>query len=125
MNEKGTDDAYRLLAYAIIAQAATDYMECMKFMMYTEKAKQTKGLEEMREYVAGQIHINEAFFTSQRFDLLADKDVDGIALMETLKKRAWLQWKNGRHSDEQRRDNFRYIGRMAGRRVHWKEEIER
>ena len=84
---EGTVDNYRMLAYAIIAQAAVDYMECIKYLLFKGAGKDE--IDNLRiSWCIGNMHTNEKFFLSPRFDILADKGTDGQALIELLKKRA-------------------------------------
>lgn len=116
---------YRMLAYAIIAQAATDYIECVKYLLFKGSGHTELDIARIN-WCLGNIHSNEAFFLSPRFDLLADRGTDGQALIELLKKRANEDYKeclktaDGYHKAEM--DNELYIGRMSGIHKRWKKK---
>ena len=109
---------YRMLAYAIIAQAATDYLECIKYILFTG----TSPLEEVDQlrvnYCIGQMHRNESFFRSPLFDVLADRGTDAEALIELLHKRADEEYKKALATPEDylsaQTDTTTYIARMSG-----------
>ena len=108
---------YRMLAYAIIAQAATDYIECVKYLLFKGSGHTELDIARIN-WCLGNIHSNEVFFLSPRFDLLADQGTDGQALIELLKKRAnedymeYLKTADGYHKAEI--DNEQFIGKLSG-----------
>ena len=111
-------EGYRMLAYAIIAQAATDYIECTKYILFNGLNPGGDVAKLRVKYCRGEIRANEAFFTSPRFDLLADRGTDGQALVELLRKRAAAQYKEALEDAEKYRtaktENAIYIGRLSG-----------
>lgn len=74
---------YDLLAEAIVAQAAKDYLELRKFLHNTREGKEArKAAKELRDI--------RRFFTSRWYKTLTE--VDGNYLMEKLDKE-FEEWK--------------------------------
>ena len=116
-------EGYRMLAYAIIAQASSDYVECLKFVMFNGRNPSDEVDKRRSDYCMGQIRNNESFFRSPRFDILADRDMDGEALIELLNKRAASEYKQALEdpSDylKKKDENTAYIRRMSGIHKKW------